>query len=680
MKKTAQITTEGYILFPKILASLTTFNEKGYLHINESALVESKPLENLLGKNLKEMLTSTRWVNSYIDNSSTSLRGHGIDSEYSQIHSQCLHKQPFDITYSESDCEQIFSLAHQSVIYKTVHENTKNNKQAAVIGSISTLPSYLIMADSTKSYRGEIRQNPDYRSNRHLFASGFYLTNRFAEEMPPPFNEPFDVKSRVLTSYHETTKEAFYVDGSDTKQAGNPSNIKLSVTDRIVLRKSKINDDFSITIYFKDMCVNWLSKDNILTIAHDSESSYTVNYNSETLNFDYHFINGNPIKSTSCLKSLTSVGFLFYNMRLIKNHLLNRFLGSVSADVFAVRQNPVMMTLLKSGVSEEFLRSLYADYSNYSHVQDFKGSEAENLLRQAVIGHIHDGNTHLAIKCALFGFEFPKSIQSILLSQHQVTVEQYTLIAQSLEKNCVDNVRTVLSKASYLYNIDALVLLNVGFSAKKIINYFAKTFKSGNALIRDFDDLIFMLKELRATESYHSLTYQKPDDIKNIEEFHDYISNLYTIHRRNKLESYKARHVSKFSSFTLPTGLIIRPVNSTYELIEIATQLKNCVSSYMDRHNNNELEIIVIVKPDGSYLSCIEVSPSESKNLLNTRDSQMAGGINHDYENQVKQARLIYNKPLKKLFEAPEPVITFPELINYFVQNKIDYHCHDLYN
>ena len=112
----------------------------------------------------------------------------------------------------------------------------------------------------------------------------------------------------------------------------------------------------------------------------------------------------------------------------------------------------------------------------------------------------------------------------------------------------------------------------------------------------------------------------------------------------------------------------------------IATQLKNCVSSYMDRHNNNELEIIVIVKPDGSYLSCIEVSPSESKNLLNTRDSQMAGGINHDYENQVKQARLIYNKPLKKLFEAPEPVITFPELINYFVQNKIDYHCHDLYN
>lgn len=366
MKKTAQITTEGYILFPKILASLTTFDEKGYLHINESALVESKPLENLLGKNLKEMLTSTRWVNNYIDNSSTSLRGHGIDSEYSQIHSQCLHKQPFDITYSESDCEQIFSFAHQSVISKTVYENTKNNKQVAVIDSISTLPSYLVMADCTKSYRGEIKQEPDYRSNRHLFASGFYLTNRFAQEMPPPFNEPFNVKSRVLTSYHETTKEAFYVDGSDTKQAGNPSNIKLSVTDRIVLRKSKINDDFSITIYFKDMCVNWLSKDNILTITHDSESSYTVNYNSETLNFDYHFIDGSPIKSTSCLKSLTSVGFLFYNMRLIKNHLLNRFLGSVSADVFALRQNPVMMTLLKSGVSEEFLRSLYADYSNYS--------------------------------------------------------------------------------------------------------------------------------------------------------------------------------------------------------------------------------------------------------------------------------------------------------------------------
>ena len=86
MKKTAQITTEGYILFPKILASLTTFDEKGYLHINESALAESKPLENLLRKNLKEILNSTRWVKNHIDNSSTSLRGHGVDSEYSQIH------------------------------------------------------------------------------------------------------------------------------------------------------------------------------------------------------------------------------------------------------------------------------------------------------------------------------------------------------------------------------------------------------------------------------------------------------------------------------------------------------------------------------------------------------------------------------------------------------------------
>ena len=91
------------------------------------------------------------------------------------------------------------------------------------------------------------------------------------------------------------------------------------------------------------------------------------------------------------------------------------------------------------------------------------------------------------------------------------------------------------------FSLDYLRLVTLGFSAKKVINYKAKPFSYASDIIRMYD-------LLANDEFFNDVELKKPSHIKGVQDYHDYLSKLSQIQQQNRIEQYKAPHVSKFGT------------------------------------------------------------------------------------------------------------------------------------
>ena len=266
-----------------------------------------------------------------------------------------------------------------------------------------------------------------------------------------------------------------------------------------------------------------------------------------------------------------------------------------------------LKTLLKSNVSAECLKSLYS--TGYESLD-----ENLSLQRRRVLYHLKKGNTHKAIDSCLHNVYFPKKIRQALLdSSALLRKEQLNSISEAIDMIGVDNTYRLLFLRSEngqvhsdnpFFSLDYLRLVTLGFSAKKVINYKAKPFSYASDIIRMYD-------LLANDEFFNDVELKKPSHIKGVQDYHDYLSKLSQIQQQNRLEQYKAPHVSKFGTLIdEKNGFIVRPVKTTAELVGIGAQMNHCVGSYTDLHFRKGCEIIVItpIDDESKYLTCISLN------------------------------------------------------------------------
>ena len=317
-----------------------------------------------------------------------------------------------------------------------------------------------------------------------------------------------------------------------------------------------------------------------------------------------------------------------------------------------------LKTLLKSNVSAGCLKSLYA-VGNESIDKEL------SLQRKRVLYHLKKGNTHKAINSCLHDIHFPKTMrQSLLSSDILLRKDQLDLISQVIDTIGIDNTYHLLF-SNYdnghfkdysehpLVGIEYLKLITLGFSAKKITNYKAKSFYYASDINRMYDLLV-------NDDFFNDVELKKPSHIKSVQDYHDYLMKFSQIQQQNRLEQYREPHVSKFDSMIdEKNGFIVRPVKTTAELVGIGAQMNHCVGSYTELHFMKGCEIIVItpIADEQKYLACISLD-------LGSKGCHL------------EQAKLPYNAPVKENPELTQLTIDWLNAQKQTIDFKSNY---DLY-
>lgn len=234
--------------------------------------------------------------------------------------------------------------------------------------------------------------------------------------------------------------------------------------------------------------------------------------------------------------------------------------------------------------------------------------------RNRVNYHLRKGNTHKAT-IALLGYDFPKSIKKLLLSNTKYSSYRYSLGCALQAGIPVDTVRNlILQERFQLVRLLAKKPTLTGWSLKE----------TKEMPDHDSDDFLIIIPEypsetlardtLRMIENNGWLEALPDTDIthmsNNLRQFHDQLIPIYNrLIDDTKAQDWASKYKYHSSEYDVAEvdGYVIRPVVSSNECSSIGFDMGICVGDYSTDHNQGKLEILVVTDNKGKYLACLEL-------------------------------------------------------------------------
>lgn len=257
--------------------------------------------------------------------------------------------------------------------------------------------------------------------------------------------------------------------------------------------------------------------------------------------------------------------------------------------------------LLQLPCSRKFLESFY-----YS---------LDNNHRNRVNYHLRKGNTYKATS-ALLGYDFPKSIRKLLLSDTKYAYG-YSQSRRALIAGVpVDTVRMLIQQKRFNL-LDLLgrkpTLTGWRINEQKEIpehdpqDFFVPSFEyPSESIARD------ILRMIRGQDNFDNqllVEIDITDMSNNIRQLHDEVLPVYIrstdLVRATDYAEKNKYHNSDYDVAKV-ANYIIRPVVNSNECSRVGRAMSICVGGYSTDHNKGLLEILVVTDDNDNYLACLE--------------------------------------------------------------------------
>lgn len=250
--------------------------------------------------------------------------------------------------------------------------------------------------------------------------------------------------------------------------------------------------------------------------------------------------------------------------------------------------------------------SLHPEDELFLEEDDLRGMRN---TRANINRHIRKNNTKKATDACFYGVSFPKRFRKLMLKTKpmQFYKKTYQFLADIVEQKGVNKALDYFSiegdpDIQVLKNTSALEAISLGFKAERILKEIKK---KDNFQCRYFiDDALSMRSQL--LETGIDINIQEKDIFK----YHDLISNLYNTVKKAtqsaELDLYRTTDTSSQLPTLTANSYTIRSPKTTYELLDIGSQMNHCVASYMDDYFYRKLEICVVER-GGKYIACLEI-------------------------------------------------------------------------
>lgn len=273
--------------------------------------------------------------------------------------------------------------------------------------------------------------------------------------------------------------------------------------------------------------------------------------------------------------------------------------------------------------------ALFKLYAGTFHLRD------EDLAKQRekILVQLRKGNTKKAVNLCFHGYDYPKSIKKILISQGPLGYPEqlYKFLVDAIDKYGVDLVRNCLLAAPDTFE-SLLDCIDLGFSPKHVLNVAAVD----HHILRDVLRLHGMVSE-RVQVTFNP----------NLRDYHDYLDHIYrTLNTRNRnfgvdyTEVFESVDTSKEYEEVSTDKYIFRSPKTANELILVGRDLNICVGSYRKHFFVKTLDIVLVTDLENNYVGCIEIN------------------FNH-----VVQAKLKYNRKFSSNADVYSAMVDWMELM-----------------
>lgn len=273
--------------------------------------------------------------------------------------------------------------------------------------------------------------------------------------------------------------------------------------------------------------------------------------------------------------------------------------------------------------------ALFKLYAGTFHLRD------EDLAKQRekILVQLRKGNTKKAVNLCFHGYDYPKSIKKILISQGPLKYPEqlYKFLVDAIDKYGVDLVRNCLLAAPDTFE-SLLDCIDLGFSPKHVLNVAAVD----HHILRDVLRLHGMVSE-RVQVTFNP----------NLRDYHDYLDHIYrTLNTRNRnfgvdyTEVFESVDTSKEYEEVSTDKYIFRSPKTANELILVGRDLNICVGSYRKHFFVKTLDIVLVTDLENNYVGCIEIN------------------FNH-----VVQAKLKYNRKFSSNADVYSAMVDWMELM-----------------
>ena len=456
----------------------------------------------------------------------------------------------------------------------------------------------------------------------------------------------FDISQQKLIS--EDYVDASYYKGVFSNSTESP--LRLHSNSRTHLYEASFLSYYSI-MYYKDtgnIGINYTIK--TLGLSLKNKRAFTVKKDLYTLYIEKE--SGKPS--------------MFKNKKLCYT---NKCLGSAFKELFTLVQGEKIkeLDLLRTALEEYFLpidsgkspKYFYKDHislfclyrvkRSYRFLKDLPWNQEalfklyvgnfhlrdEDLAKQRekILVQLRKGNTKKAVNLCFHGYDYPKSIKKILISQGPLEYPEYKykFLVDAIDKYGVDLVRNCLLAAPNTFE-SLLDCIDLGFSPKHVLNVAAVD----HHILRDVLRLHGMVSE-RVQVTFNP----------NLRDYHDYLDHIYrTLNPRNRnfgvdyTEVFESVDTSKEYEEVSTDKYIFRSPKTANELILVGRDLNICVGSYCKHFFVKTLDIVLVTDLENNYVGCIEIN-----------------------SNHVVQAKLKYNRKFSSDADVYSAMVDWMELM-----------------
>lgn len=247
------------------------------------------------------------------------------------------------------------------------------------------------------------------------------------------------------------------------------------------------------------------------------------------------------------------------------------------------------------------------------------------------------GDTKKATDACFYGNSYPNSIKKLMLKTDLLEFPRitYDLISEGVEKQGVDRMRYFITHPSsntqpdysILYQPSLLIAFVNGWNVMGIKNM--QKLPTSTVVVNNLHakkKMIFDTVSMHRSLSSKNVPLNLPS--KNINEIHDYLSPIYTLHAQAgssaEMTAFKTVDTSSQTKPLITPNHIIRSPYTASELVHVGTEMKHCVASYTSRFYYRNIDIALLTNKDGAYLVCLEIK-----------------------DNKVVQAKMKFNQPVR---------------------------------
>lgn len=306
--------------------------------------------------------------------------------------------------------------------------------------------------------------------------------------------------------------------------------------------------------------------------------------------------------------------------RMLEKHLPNwltrpcghfshkdRLADAIRSWTCQLQQNPEFYDLPYSEIE---LLALYNE-DKHGYVGGINHGEK---FRHSIKKHLEKGDTKAATNASFYGYNYPKSIKSLMLKAGLLAFPErvYWLIDKCIKNMGVDKTRRFISSVHDERQPDHYILRNPtfikAFAEGLPVMSIKQAQKDNPRKLGSIEQLIFDTLRMQGYLSRREVEY-KPS--ANLKELHDQLSRLYTSYKKvevsAEMTAIKTVDTSAhFKEFRVG-DLIIRSPHTAYELIEVGAKMRHCVASYASKFYYRQVEIVLLTNENSDYLACIEI-------------------------------------------------------------------------